>query len=137
MAGSSTEVLESLTGEKFNGLDLFSHDGGEQPLSIHTPLGQETISIQRPLVTSQAPLDGLRESVVAAREENHREQSKLREISITTSKPLAVDGAGGVSNAESVKKTAALSRQYVLSDGATALSSQANSAHSAVLRLFI
>ncbi|MEI8293711.1 MAG: hypothetical protein WCG66_06920 [bacterium] len=129
--GDFRQIFESLTGEKFNGLDLFSHDNGQPPLPVWAPLGRETLSIQRPLMDALAPVDRLRQALVEARQENHKEQLKLRELSKSSSE------TGGISNPDMAKETASLSRQYVLRDAATALSSQANSAHAAVLKLFV
>jgi flagellin-like hook-associated protein FlgL len=80
----------------------------------------------------------LHESILAAREENRKEQAKLREISDSTANSHArVEiAAPKISNPESAKQTAALSQQRLLADASTALTGQANSAHEAVLRLF-
>ena len=77
-------------------------------------------------------------SAFAAREENQKEQAKLREISVSTAKIQTCPdmAAEKISTAQSAKETIARSQKYVLSDAATALSGQANSAHEAVLRLF-
>jgi len=131
-------ILESLTGEKFNGLDLFSHDSEEQPLYVHTPENAETVCIHRPLLSIKNPSPVLHESILAAREENRKEQAKLREISDSTANSHACVeiAAPIISNTESAKQTAALSQQRLLADASTALTGQANSAHEAVLRLF-
>jgi len=131
-------IFESLTGEKFNGLDLFSHDSEEQPLYVHTPENAETVCIHRPLLSIKNSAPVLHECILAAREENRKEQAKLREISDSTANSHArVEiAAPKISNPESAKQTAALSQQRLLADASTALTGQANSAHEAVLRLF-
>jgi len=122
------DIVHSLTEEKFNGLDLFSHDGQDQPFYVQAPEGQGDVCIHRPLMSADSSVVGLRQAVLAAREENHREQAKLREISKSTVKPLL--------ETESAKETILQSQKCVLADASTALSVQANSAHEAVLRLF-
>jgi flagellin-like hook-associated protein FlgL len=131
-------IFESLTGEKFNGLDLFSHDTEEQPLYVQTPESAETVCIHRPLMSAESPAASLHEAILAAREENRKEQAKLREISDSTARSHArlEITAPKISNTESAKQTAALSQQRLLADASTALTGQANSAHEAVLRLF-
>jgi hypothetical protein len=132
------DVFESLTGEKFNGLDLFTHDGEEQPLFVQAPAIADMVSIHRPLMRAENPTASLHEAILAAREENQKEQAKLREISVSTAKfqPCPTMAAEKISTPQSAKETAARSQKHVLSDAATALSGQANSAHEAVLRLF-
>jgi hypothetical protein len=131
-------IFESLTGEKFNGLDLFSHDSEGQPLYVQTPESAETVCIHRPLMSAESPAASLHEAILAAREENRKEQAKLREISDSTARSHArlEITAPKISNTESAKQTAALSQQRLLADASTALTGQANSAHEAVLRLF-
>jgi hypothetical protein len=133
------DIFESLTGEKFNGLDLFTHNGEEQPLFVQALDDSEgDVCIHRPLISVESPAASLHEAVLAAREENRKEQAKLREISDSSAKihPCPDMAASKISNAQSAKETIALSQRYVLTDAATALSGQANSAHEAVLRLF-
>jgi hypothetical protein len=132
------ETFESLTGEKFNGFDLFTHDGEEQPLFVQASEIADMVCIHRPLMSAESPSASLQEAVLAAREENQKEQAKLREISVSTAKiQLCPDmAAEKISTAQSAKETITRSQKYVLSDAATALSGQANSAHEAVLRLF-
>ncbi len=131
-------IFESLTGEKFNGLDLFSHEGDEQPLYVHTPESAETVCIHRPLLIVNKPAPVLHESLLAAREENRKEQAKLREISDSTANSHAhiEIATPKISNPETARQTAALSQQCLLADTSMALTGQANSAHEAVLRLF-
>lgn len=132
------DIFESLTGEKFNGLDLFTHHGEEQPLFVQSPESEEAVCIHRPLISTESPAASLHEAVLAAREENQKEQAKLREISDSSAKihPCPDMAASKISTAQSAKETIALSQRYVLADATTALSGQANSAHEAVLRLF-
>ena len=132
------EMFESLTGEKFNGLDLFTHDGAEQPIFIQAPASEDSVCIHRPLLSAESPLTSLQEAVHAAREENQKEQAKLREISVSTDKlaPCPLTGVEKISTPDSAKATITCSQRFVLSDAATALSGQANAAHSSVLRLF-
>jgi hypothetical protein len=89
-------------------------------------------------MNAESPATALHEAVLAAREENQKEQAKLREISVSTAKIQTCPdmAAEKISTAQSAKETIARSQKYVLSDAATALSGQANSAHEAVLRLF-
>jgi hypothetical protein len=132
------EVFESLAAEKFNGLDLFTQSGDEQPLFVQTPESTATVCIHRPLLTAESPTASLSETVRAARVENHIEQAMLRDISISSADihSLTDMGAEKISTPQSAKESIARSQKYVLSDSAVALSSQANSAHEAVLRLF-
>jgi hypothetical protein len=132
------DIFESLTGEKFNGLDLFTHNGEEQPLFVQAAENEEAVCIHRPLISVESLTASLHEAVHAAREENQKEQAKLREISDSCAKihPCPDMAASKISNAQSAKETIALSQRDVLTDAATALSGQANSAHEAVLRLF-
>lgn len=131
-------IFEALTGEKFNGLDLFSHDSEDHPLYVHTPESAESVCICRPLLSVENPASVLHESILAAREENRKEQTRLREILDSTAKSrIPVELASPrISNPESAKQTAAVSQQRLLTDASTALTGQANSAHEAVLRLF-
>lgn len=132
------DLFESLTGEKFNGLDLFTHNGEEQPLFVQALESEEAVCIHRPLISMESPAAALQEAVLSAREENQKEQAKLREISDSSAKihPCPDMAASKISTAQSAKETITLSQRYVLADATTALSGQANSAHEAVLRLF-
>ena len=132
------DIFESLTGEKFNGLDLFTHNGEEQPLFVQALESEEAVCIHRPLISMESPAAALQEAVLSAREENQKEQAKLREISDSSAKihPCPDMAASKISTAQSAKETITLSQRYVLADATTALSGQANSAHEAVLRLF-
>jgi hypothetical protein len=131
------DLFESLTGEKFNGLDLFTRHGEEQPLFVQAHEIEEAVCIHRPLINVESP-SACHEAVLAAREENQKEQAKLREISESsaTIHPCPDMTASKISNAQSAKESLALSQRYVLADAATALSGQANSAHETILRLF-
>jgi hypothetical protein len=132
------DIFESLTGEKFNGLDLFTHNGEEQPLFVQALESEEAVCIHRPLINRESPAAALQEAVLSAREENQKEQAKLRKISDSSTKihPCPDMAASKISTAQSAKETITLSQRYVLADATTALSGQANSAHEAVLRLF-
>ena len=131
------DVFEGLTGEKFNGLELFTRVGEEQVLHVTVPQSAETVCIRRPFIGSGSPTSLLHESVGAAREENRKEQVQLREIAalvkIRTELPIA---PVKILDSESARETTGRSRKSVLSDASTALCGQANSAHEAVLRLF-
>lgn len=132
------DIFQSLTGEKFNGLDLFTRNGEEQPLFVQAQESEDAVCIHRPLINVESPAASLHEAVLAAREENQKEQAKLREISDSTAKihPCPEMVGSKISTAQSAKETIALSQRNVLTDAATALAGQANSAHESVLRLF-
>lgn len=124
--------FEALTGEKFNGLDLFTHEGEEQPLYVSGPENQDAFCIHRPLVSVECPVTALQEAVRAAREENQKEQARLREISAS----IRIQAPVRISDTDSARETIFRSQRHVLSDAFSAISGQANSAHDSVLRLF-
>lgn len=130
-------IFEGLTGEKFNGRELFTREGEEKEFHILVTQSAETVCIRRPFIGTGSPRSSLHESVGAAREENRKEQAQLREIStsakIRTEIPMA---PVKILDSESARETTGRSRKSVLSDASTALCGQANSAHEAVLRLF-
>lgn len=126
------DAFETLTGEKFNGLDLFTLDGEEQPLYLSGPLTDDAVCIHRPLVTADSPLGALQEAILAAREENQKEQVRLGEIAAS----MRIPSTSKISDADSARATMCRSQEQVLSDAFSAISGQANSAHDTVLRLF-
>lgn len=134
--GELLDIFQSLRDEKFNGLDLFSHEGHDEPLYVQASESGADVCIHRPLLSVEAPVTALREAVLEAREENRREQAKLREISVASAFSRLDTGAEKIPDTESAKRTILESQKYVLADASAALSCQANSAHDAVLRLF-
>lgn len=126
------DLFETLTGEKFNGLDLFTRDGVEQPLYVSGPNTEDSVCIHRPLVSAECPFNALQEAIREAREENQKEQVRLREISASIRSQSGVK----ISDTDSARETMCRSQMHVLSDASSAISGQANSAHDAVLRLF-
>jgi len=131
------DLFEGLTGEKFNGWELFTREGEEQALHMLVPQSAETLCIRRPLIGTGSSRSSLHESVRAAREENRKEQAQLREISVSAKIQAELPMAPvKILDSESARETTGRSRKSVLSDASTALCGQANSAHEAVLRLF-
>jgi hypothetical protein len=131
------DVFEGLTGEKFNGSELFTREGEEQALHMLVPQSAETVCIRRPLIGTGSSTPSLRESVSAAREENHKEQAQLREIAASVKIRTDLHMVPvKILDSESARETTGRSQRSVLSDASTALGGQANSAHEAVLRLF-
>ncbi len=131
------DIFESLRGEKFNGRELFTPEGEEQALHLLAAQSTETVCIRQPIVSMGSRASFVQNTIVAAREENQKEQAQLREIS-ASAKIQSERHAASVTilDSESARETTELSQRCVLSNASTALSGQANSAHEAVLRLF-
>ena len=133
----SIDIFESLTGEKFNGKDLFTREGEEQPLHLLAPQCEQSVCIRRPLISSGGPASSLHEAIIAARLENQKKQAQLCEISASAKIRTELHMAPAkILDSASARESTGWSQRSVLSDASTALYGQANSAHEAVLRLF-
>lgn len=127
------EGLQSLNEEKFNGSRLFSSDASEECVRINAPELTDSLTIHRPCLRLEESPVTLHEAVLAAREQNHVEQDRLRKISSAAN---ATPGNSKIPGAEIAKLSLARSKSQFLADAPVALNGQANMAHEAVLRLF-
>ncbi len=135
----SLETIRSLAKEKFNGMSLFSRENGEQAIYLQPSESDESICIQRPLMDVENPDSSLHQTLLEAREENHREQAQVRQLldSTTGTHSSGKTGEDKIFNATSAKRIADLSQKYVLSEASQVLSVQTHSTHASALRLFL
>jgi len=138
-ASHSAEAA-AICNEIFNGVSIFSQSGHDDPIWIENIETPETVEVPRPAVGEWLPLESeiLRERLAEARDANRRAQVHIEQVlEANRLQLLAAELAPHqLARLEEAAPCVEASRRVFLADPREALRIQANSAHSAVLRLF-
>lgn len=136
-----SEILEAITAECFNGIDLFGPGNHADTIRFEDLETQDAAEIERPAkptATSFGNIETLGMRLAEAREKNHREQLHIEQM-MEYDRQHAISEdfhLGHLSTPVEASQAMAFSRQTLLQDGSTALELQANTSRASVLRLF-
>lgn len=137
----ATEALETITAERFNGIDLFGPANHADTIRFEDLETQDAAEIERPAKPSTmnlGTLETLGMHLAEAREKNHREQLHIeRMMEYDRLHSISEDfHLGHLSTPVEASRAMDFSRQNLLLNGRAALAIQANAQMESVLRLF-
>jgi hypothetical protein len=136
----SRDLLESLTGEHFNGLVLFSRTEANDPIWIENLDTPDAVEISRPPIRPHLRLSSPHrpELLAEAREKNHRAQIHLESLLENLRRDLLDHELAPhqLHTREEALPCAEAARNALLKNTRDALAIQANSCHESILRLF-